>query len=59
MWRIAGLYPGEAKTDARDSFMIAVLGQIPPLRPGPLPVRDPVDHVPVIPPAATTPVADR
>jgi hypothetical protein len=35
------------------------LGQIPPLHPGPHPVQDPVDHLPVIPPPATTPVADR
>lgn len=35
------------------------LGQVPPLHPGPHPVQNPVDHLPVLPPPATTPVADR
>lgn len=34
-------------------------GQVTPLHPGPHPVQNPVDHLPVIPPSATTPVADR
>lgn len=34
-------------------------GQVTPLNAGPHPVRNPVDHLPVIPPPATTPVADR
>jgi hypothetical protein len=33
--------------------------QITPLHPGPHPVQNPVDHLPVIPPPATTTVADR
>ncbi|KPI31935.1 hypothetical protein OV320_2527 [Actinobacteria bacterium OV320] len=35
------------------------LGQIPPLHPRSHPVQDPVDHLPMIPPPATTPRADR
>lgn len=34
-------------------------GQVTPLHAGPDPVKDPVDHLPVVPPPATTPVADR
>lgn len=34
-------------------------GKIAPLHSGPHPVQDPVEHLPVIPPPATTPVADR
>lgn len=34
-------------------------GQVTPLHAGPYPVQNPVDHLPVIPPPATTPVADR
>lgn len=34
-------------------------GQITPLHPGPHPVQNPIDHLPVIPPPATTPIADR
>lgn len=33
--------------------------KIAPLHPGPNPVQNPVDHLPVIPPPATTPVTDR
>ncbi len=35
------------------------LGQVTPLHPGPHPVQNPVDHLPVIPTPATTPVTDR
>lgn len=34
-------------------------GQVTPLNTGPDPVQNPVDHLPMIPPPATTPVADR
>lgn len=34
-------------------------GQVTPLHAGPNPVQNPVDHLPVIPPPATTPVTDR
>ncbi|ALM36625.1 hypothetical protein SFR_5864 [Streptomyces sp. FR-008] len=33
--------------------------QVTPLNAGPHPVQNPVDHLPVIPPPATTPVTDR
>lgn len=33
--------------------------QTTPLHPGPHPVQNAVDHLPVIPPSATTPIADR
>jgi hypothetical protein len=35
------------------------LRQITPLHPGPHPMRDPVDHLPVIPPPATTTITHR
>ena len=34
-------------------------GQVTPLNTGPNPVQNPGDHLPVVPPPATTPVADR
>jgi hypothetical protein len=34
-------------------------GQVTPLHAGPHAVQNPVDHLPVVPPPATTPVADR
>ncbi|OEJ21381.1 hypothetical protein AS594_38005 [Streptomyces agglomeratus] len=33
--------------------------QVTPLHTGPHPVQNPVDHLPVVPPPTTTPVADR
>lgn len=35
------------------------IGQVTPLNTGPHPVQNPVNHLPVIPSPATTPVADR
>lgn len=34
-------------------------GQVTPLHAGPHPVQNPVDHLPMVPPPARTPVADR
>lgn len=34
-------------------------GQVTPLNPGPHPMQNPVDHLPVIPPPATAPVTNR
>lgn len=35
------------------------VGQVTPLHAGPNPVQNPVDHLPVAPPPATTPITDR
>lgn len=35
------------------------LGKVTPLHAGPHPVQDPVDHLPVVPPSATTSVTHR
>lgn len=58
-WRATGASPFDDQCRCGPSPRAQVFGQTAPLHPGPHLAQDPVGHLPVVPPPAPTPVADR